>query len=69
VHLGFLLLAINRGNALGFGSRPVLTWAGIAAGTFPVLLLVERRAAHPILPVALCPGHPGAVKRPQRFPM
>ena len=44
IFLGFLLLGVNRGNALGWGSTPILTYLGIAAGVAPVLFLVEYRA-------------------------
>ncbi len=51
--LGFLLLGVNRGNALGWGSTPIVTYFGVAAAVAPFLLCVEYRAARPILPIHL----------------
>jgi|EP01047_Picozoa_sp_COSAG01_P017133 hypothetical protein len=53
VFLGFLLLGVNRGNSLGWGSDLILTYFGVAAAVSPVLLWVEYRAARPILPIHL----------------
>ena len=53
VFLGFLLLGVNRGNALGWSSKPIVTFLGIAAGVAPFLVLVEFRAKRPILPINL----------------
>lgn len=53
VFLGFLLLGVNRGNTLGWGSPPIVTYFAIAAVVAPLLLCVEYRAARPILPIHL----------------
>ena len=51
--LASLLLFVNQGGRLGFGSSPVIGMA-VAAGIFlPVLVWAERRSARPILDTAL----------------
>lgn len=53
VFLGFLLLGVNRGNAIGWGSRPIVTYFGVAAAVAPFLFCIEYRAERPILPMHL----------------
>ena len=51
--LASLLLVVNQGGKLGFGSMPVIGLA-VAAGVFlPLLVWAERRAARPILDMSL----------------
>ena len=53
VFAGAVLMTINRGNDLGWTSTPILTYAAVALATLPVLICVENRASHPILPFRL----------------
>ena len=48
-----ILLVINRGSAVGFGSPVALTMAGLAAVFLPVLVWSQRRSVRPILDFAL----------------
>jgi hypothetical protein len=48
--MGSALLAVNRGNDLGWGSAFILSLAVLAAVLAVVLWQVERRAANPIIP-------------------
>jgi predicted MFS family arabinose efflux permease len=59
---GSALMAINRGNDLGWRSGAVLGLAAVAALTLPLLVAAERRAAQPILPVHLFLADPVALK-------
>ncbi len=53
VFAGAVLMAINRGNDLGWSSTPILTYTATAIATLPVLVVVENRAPNPILPFRL----------------
>jgi MFS family permease len=50
VFMTCFLLGVNRGNDLGWRSPAVLGMFAAAAVALPVLVVVERRAASPILP-------------------
>jgi EmrB/QacA subfamily drug resistance transporter len=45
------LLALDRGSALGWSSPLVVACAAVAAPAFAAFVRVERRAAHPLLPL------------------
>ncbi len=51
--LASLLLVVNQGGRLGFGSTPVIGMAIAAAVSLPVLVWSERRSVRPILDVRL----------------
>ena len=59
---GAVMLVINRGNDLGWTSPTVLISLGVALVSAPLLVATERRAAQPILPIALFTADPIAIK-------
>jgi len=48
-----VLIALNRGNDIGWNSPWVWALAAAAALSMPLLVRAERKAAHPILPIWL----------------
>ena len=51
--LASLLLVVNQGGKLGFGSMPVIGMAAAAGIFLPLLVWAERRAARPIVDTSL----------------
>ena len=51
--LFMLVFALLRGNALGWGSPPILALLAGAVATLGAFVLVERAAANPMLPLEL----------------
>ena len=51
--IGFLLLGTNRGNEWGWGSPIILASFLLFAILLPLLILIERRAAQPIVPMVV----------------
>jgi EmrB/QacA subfamily drug resistance transporter len=51
--LVLLVLGLTRTEEVGFGSPPTLATLGLAAALFGAFVLVERRAADPLVPLRL----------------
>jgi len=60
-------MAVNRGNDLGWSSPLVLGFGAATLVCLPILLLVERRAVAPVLPIKYI--HDGIIVRCQSVSM